>query len=140
MSIQAVSFGKTNQKKNGNSYEKAKAGGYAGLVAGAAMSAINGTKAVKVVKKAMNATTIKNLYKENLSKLPKDFGFKDFAKYTIRGSKIGTAVTIGIAAIITTAMAFGLGKIIDAVTNNIRAKKADAAATNAEPAKQPEKE
>ena len=140
MSIQAVSFGKTAQTKNGNSYEKAKAGGYAGLVAGAAMSAVNGAKVVKIIKNSMNATTLKNLYEENLPKLPKELSFRDFAKHTIRGSKIGTAVTIGIAAIITTAMAFGLGKIIDAVTNNIRAKKADAAATNAEPAKQPEKE
>ena len=70
MSIQAVSFGKTAQTKNGNKYEKAKAGGYAGLAAGVAVSAFNGTKAAKAVKNAMNATAIKNLYKETLSKLP----------------------------------------------------------------------
>ena len=128
MSIQAVSFGKTAQTKNGNKYEKAKAGGYAGLAAGVAVSAFNGTKAAKAVKNAMNATTIKNLYKETLSKLPQEMNFKDFAKYTIKGAKASTAIAIGIAAVITTSLAFGLGKVIDAVTNSIRAKKADAAA------------
>lgn len=128
MSIQAVSFGKKAITKNGNEYNKSTVGGKAGLIAGAALSGFYGAKTVKIAKNSINANTIRRLYERNLSKLPNGLSFKDFAKGAVKGTKIGLISAIGLLTVTTMAMCFGLGKIVDAFANKIKAKKADEAA------------
>ena len=129
MAIQAVSFGKQAVTKKGNSYEKTNLGGKIGAGVGAAYATYSGIKSVKILK-SMKAPFLKKIYKgvmENMPQEAREFmpKFKEYAKQLIKGTKIAAVPTIAISTGLIILAGFGIGKIADAITNKVRANKAD---------------
>lgn len=128
MTIQAVSFGKTAQTKQGNKYNKTKAFTYTGLGVGGAIAAFNTVRYSLYMKdfnkKLTNIiNTNYNLLKDFIpdiqkpSKKEMETAFKIIKRELSTKLAVKSAIIIGIGA--------GLGTAADYFINKTRAKNAD---------------
>ncbi len=126
--VNTVSFsGKKSYTKNGNEYEKTRAGRYIGMGVGASVGAgyplyfIHQAQKDKPFLKRM-LVTFRTAYKRELAKAGLDVSnLKLSAKTFSKGMKVFPVITGSLALL----LGLGLGAIVDGIINHTRAKKAD---------------